>query len=189
MEADRKSLETLYANMGVDELMAVSPSKLTAMAKEIFETEVGRRGLLPSAPTAEVAYTAKHLFSVSPNLRAKHFLGFLIIRTFFILSVLGACVIGYVILKYSNERYPIEIKVIETAVLLYCLAALYGIWRLRLWPYIVSICLNIIVSIVMIWKGIFSINTIGCIAILMIIVAAISTWEIRRTLETHVNGG
>lgn len=45
MEADKQSLEKLYADMDNNELMSLNSGELTAIAKETFQEEMSKRGL------------------------------------------------------------------------------------------------------------------------------------------------
>lgn len=197
MKIDRQGLETLYADMSEYELGGIDPDKLTDEARQVFAAEVARRGItrepapVEAARAVDTVYTAKHLFSISPALRAKRSMGILITRISFVLTCLGLLfwIFMFFAALRSNSFYTHKIEYIFW--IIYASIAVYAMWRLYLWPYVVVLCINFISIIILILRDFPVFALAGpseYILLGLTIISAVTTWEIRKDLRADKTG-
>ena len=186
MKIDRQGLETLYADMSEYELGGIDPDKLTDEARQVFAAEVARRGLAIEPVGIDTVYTAKHLFSVSPALRAMHFWGLLALRAFFVFMVLFECISIFAIF---DPDIQIVTKLAIGLFVIWIFFVLFGIWHLRLWPYVVIMCLNVISAVLLLSRNkidFIEISSVWWVMTGLFIVFIIITLKIHKDLRGNI---
>lgn len=125
-------------------------------------------------------YTFKHLFSVSPALRVKHFWELLAIRIFFALFVAQLIFSSYLFITTPDGTS----KGISMLIFIAIAVALYSAFKLWLGPLLLVLVMYIFESYMMIIEyGFKSIAAPRWLSLLIILAAAISVWLINKTVE------